>query len=44
MKRKDYKLPTMKVVKLQYGSHILAGSGEQPHGAQRNDYEAEEWQ
>ena len=28
MKRKDYKKPTMKVVKLQQQTHLLAGSSD----------------
>ena len=27
MKRKDYQRPTMKVVKLQHRTHLMAGSG-----------------
>ena len=29
MKRKDYRKPTMMVVKLQQQTHLLAGSGEE---------------
>ncbi|MBQ8064527.1 MAG: hypothetical protein IJ200_02600 [Prevotella sp.] len=28
MKRKDYRKPAMKIVKLQHQTHLLAGSGE----------------
>jgi len=28
MKRKDYRKPAMKIVKLQQQTHLLAGSGE----------------
>ena len=43
MKRKDYQKPTMKVVKLQHQSHILAGSevrsaGVQDYIKQSDDY------
>jgi len=43
MKRKDYRKPTMKVVKLHHQCHILAGSNGQA-GVQDykwNDYEEE---
>ena len=39
MKRKDYRKPTMKIVKLQQKCHILAGSGE-GLGATRGGYGA----
>ena len=35
MKRKDYQKPTMKVVKLQQQTHLLAGSGVK---SMRSDY------
>lgn len=46
MKRKAYKKPTMKVVKLQQQAHLLAGSGEgSPSGnAGMQDYGWNEYQ
>ena len=43
MKLRDYREPAMKVVKLSHQCHILAGSGEQQSGAQREDYQSQEW-
>lgn len=44
MKRKDYEKPTMKVVKLQQQTHLLAGSASGQAGVQNynwNNYEEE---
>lgn len=39
MKRKDYRMPTMKVVKLQQRQQLLVGSNPAPTSAKIDDYE-----
>lgn len=41
--RKQYARPQMTVVELRHQCCILAGSGEQQRGADREDYTPEEW-
>lgn len=41
--RKQYARPQMTVVELRHQCCILAGSGEQQRGADREDYESYEW-
>lgn len=41
--RKQYARPQMRVVELRHQCCILAGSGEQQRGGQREDYESYEW-
>ena len=41
MKRKDYEKPTMKVVKLQHETHLLAGSAE-VSATMNNEWEEED--
>ena len=43
MKRKDYSKPTMKTVKLHQQCHLLEGSYEAKRGANKQDYESQEW-
>ena len=44
MKRKDYKRPTMKVVKLQQQAHLLAGSANGSAGVQNyNVQDEQDW-
>lgn len=43
MKQKKYQRPTTMVVQLQQQCRILSVSGEHQRGANRQDYESEEW-
>ena len=43
MKRKDYQKPTMKVVKLQQQTQLLAGSGVESMRTGYGDAQEEEW-
>jgi len=44
MKQKKYQRPTTMVVQLRQQCCILSGSGEPKLGANRQEYESEEWQ
>lgn len=44
MKQKKYQRPTTMVVELKQRCCILSVSGEHQRGANRQDYESEEWQ
>jgi hypothetical protein len=41
--KREYARPEMRVVELRHKCCILAGSGSEPAGAQKQDYESEEW-
>ena len=43
MKRKDYRKPTMKVVKLHHTGMLMTSGPVGAKGAQKQDYESEEW-
>lgn len=43
MKRRDYMKPAMQVIELKHQCCILAASGEQQRGGQRQDYESYDW-
>ena len=44
MKRKDYRKPTMQVVKLQHQTHLLQASGVQSTRSDYGEAQVEEWE